>query len=307
MFASLLLIAVLALSIFFVEQPATSTAIFIWQRDIEDVLFAMPWLNYLLTVGLIALNAHQLNNLFNQNGFFPRATFLAGLMYVICLMLFDGLMIQFELLAHLFVIFSLMFIFQMRRQEPAKDFIFKASFLAGLAIVFSPMLAPLLLAPWISLVIFKPFIWREWLLAVLGLLLPTVYHYSMMYLLTSDTSVNITSMHIGEQFPQFGELQVVSLILFGLIVLVSAWRLLVIRTQQVVRFKKLAAFVFYLFVLTALSLVFGWFLYGQVVLTFIVPLAVVIAINFLNSRNETFANIVVVCWFIISGINLFIY
>ncbi len=304
--SSPILVAVLALSVFFRDNTADTTAFFSWQADVQNQIGSLPWLNYLITIAIISLNAHQLTNLFNQHSFFARATFIPGLLYVILLAGFGEFRFGFGLIAHLFVIFSMMYLFQLRRQEPAKDIIFKAGLLAGMAWALSFSLGTFILAPWIGLLIFKPFIWREWLLAAVGLALPMTYQLSILFLADVDLSKQLNMLAFENQGVVLSEIEIAHWILLGLILLITIVKVLQIRAKSIVRFKKLMSLLFYITALTALSLAADWFVSGQLSSVVAVPLSVLIGVHFLNSRNESFVGIVVIGWFIISGINHFV-
>ena len=192
-----LLIAGLCISILFKEDIGCP-GFFVWQQKMISIITAEPWLNYLITVVLVSTNAHQLNNLFNQHSFYSKTTFLAGLIYVISVATFDGLSFSPQLISHLFLIFSLMMILHLRRQEPAKALIFKAGLSLGVAVLFSPTLTPILLGPWIALAIFRPFVWREWLMLLLGFVLPHLYHAAIYFLATGKYMVELTGLTLGD-------------------------------------------------------------------------------------------------------------
>ena len=197
-------------------------------------------------------------------------------------------------------------ILHLRRQEPAKALIFKAGLSLGVAVLFSPTLTPILLGPWIALAIFRPFVWREWLMLLLGFVLPHLYHAAIYFLATGKYMVELTGLTLGDSELNLSAIELSNWIFFGLLVLYSIWKLLVIRTTSVVRYKKQTLLLFHMTWLLSISLIIEWFMNGHLLLAVLIPLSIFISIQFLNARKMSVVNIVLLIWFIISGVNLYL-
>lgn len=300
-----LIIGLVCLSLFF-DEPGTNHYFFLWQTDLFNPLQKITWLNYLLTVGLISLNAYQLNNVFNQNSFYSKATSLPGFIYVAGLITFKSLDFSPLIIAHLFLIGALSKLLQLKRQEPSKDIIFKGSFLIGLAVIFSPAMISLFLLPWIALILIKPIIWREWVMALLGISLPIMYHFAFHYLLTDNAQLII--MPVAKEVPHltWTILDSLTYILAAACILVGVFKFILTIRSQIVSFKKMSQIVLWMAVLTSLSFGIGWYFYGELYLSFVLPIAFIISIQLLNAGRVKLANTLVLSWFIISAVNLFV-
>lgn len=268
----------------------------------------MDWFHYLLLVTLISITAHQLNTTFNRNGFFNKATFLPGLIYVLCLSSIDQVQFSFDLVSHLFIVFALGYMFRVRRQEDARAFMFKSGLFAGIAISLSPLLAPLFLLPWVGLILFRAFVWREWVLVLFGLLVPLIYHPSFYYLLTDHWVVATTTTEIELQVNdlEMNIYELSSLVFLTLIALYASWKVLVVSSTEVVRFKKQSRYIFIIAFALGISMIIEWLLMSQLLYAFSIPMALIFAIAFLNSKNSLVVNSIVLIWFIINTTLLFL-
>jgi len=213
-----------------------------------------------------------------------------------------------DLISHLFIVFALMQVFKLRRQEDAKAIIFKSGLLIGIAIVFSPMLLPLILIPWIGLIIFKPFIWREWILLIVGFAIPVFYQLGINYVVSDVIWVPLSLSDFKLEFATIDMdiYQLSSRIYLLLIILYSIWKVMIVNSGEVVRFKKQSRLLFHLCWVLAIPAAFEWLLFSQYGYALAIPLSIIIAIALLHGKNSTVVNSLVVMWFIINETLLFI-
>ena len=80
-------------------------------------------------------------------------------------------------LFHFFDIQSFRQLFYIKQNEDARRSIFNGSFLLACGLTFFPHAFPVILFPFISLVVIRPFVWREYVLAFLGLSIPAIYSW----------------------------------------------------------------------------------------------------------------------------------
>jgi hypothetical protein len=300
-----LIAGLVALSLFF--RPVTNhTYFFQWQTDLFGMIQNLPWLNFLLTGALISLNAMQMNNVFNRNTFFSKDTFLPGLIYIIGLATLDSVTFSPLLVAHLFLIGGLAFLLQLKRQEPAKNLVFIGSLLLGLAIVFSPLLIPIALLPWISLLVIRPFIWRDWTVALLGLALPLVYHHASHYLATGTWEIKPMDLKLDAPDVVWTISQSAAYLSMFLCILLGSLRFLAVMRSQLVSFKKISQVILFTVLLTTASFIMGWYVYDQLYVSFLIPLGFIIGVQLLYAEKPQVPNIFVNIWFVAAVVNLFL-
>ena len=298
-----LLIAALALPQFF-SGLENYNYLFSWQIELWSSINVYPFLNYFLTVVIVAITAHQLNNVFNQNAFYSKNSFTPGFIYVLCLLTFDALVFTPMLAAHFFIVLSLRHLLKLRRQDEAKSIIFWAGFFTGIAFLLAPLQATLILLPWVALTIFRPFVWREWVMVILGAAVPLIYYASYMYMSEGYLAVEAPEQ---SEFNTEGSTQLYRLInyvFFGIILLGSLYNYLLIARTEINRFKKQSQVLVHMTWLSALSFLTGWYFYDLFYLGFLIPVAIFIGTQLLHSRNNTVVNGIVIIWLIISLSNV---
>lgn len=130
---------------------------------------------YALITGCLftLVNGFLLNNLISRFEIFPLKNYFPLLFYVLFM---SGFKTQLNphpiLFAHTFILLGLFRIAQSNRLDEALGKYFEAGALFSTASLF--YFPSLLLYPtvWVALIVIRPFVWREWLTSLLGLLLP---------------------------------------------------------------------------------------------------------------------------------------
>lgn len=297
-----ILVGLLSIPIFFF--PYVSYQYFWnWQNNLEALVSNQKWLNYLVSVVLVSINAHQLNNVYNSNSFYSKATFLPGMIYV--LILFNLNMLHFgpPLIAHLFIIFSMGQLLTLKQQEGAKQQIFWAAFFIGIASTFSSLTLVLILLPWLALMAIRPFVWREWFMVLLGGAIPLFYYISISILVKGKFDLEIAP-DMDFVAPKMGLFEVSSYGLLVLIIIGSLVKYLGVMRAQVNRFKNLSLIVFHAFWLGLITWSVGFYFFDQLYISFIIPLSFFIGTSFLHASRASVINGIVIIWLIISAANV---
>jgi hypothetical protein len=138
---------------------------------------------------IIAFNAFSLNSLFNQNDFLERNTYVVGLIYII-----GGFVMPIWenpglILFHFFDIQSFRQLFHIKQNEDARKSIFNGAFLLACGLTFFPHAFPVVLFPFISLLVIRPFVWREYALSLVGLAIPALYGWAYLTLILKDAKL----------------------------------------------------------------------------------------------------------------------
>ena len=297
------LIAVISLPILFFDSPSINL-VFEWQNTLCRSIYESKIVNFLCTVSIVSVTAHQFNRAYNINTFYSRNTFVPGFIYVICLQSFKALIFTPMLIAHLFLVFGLMQLFKLKRQESAKSIVFWSSFFISLAVIFAPFQVGLILLPWFALVIFRPFVWREWMLVIVGTLIPFFYFVGIMYMAKGYVVFPSPDQFgfVAEGKMQFFE--IFNIIFFGLIVLGSIYKYLTILRSEINRFKKLSQILLHFSWISLMSFCAAWYFYDTFFLSFLIPLSIFISTQLLHSRNSGIVNWIVIIWLIISLSNV---
>ncbi|MCB9224999.1 MAG: hypothetical protein R2780_05175 [Crocinitomicaceae bacterium] len=297
-----ILIGILCAPIFF-TTPQSAQYLINWQIVMVDWVQSQAIINYCLTVVILSTIAHQINNVYNAQIFYSKATFLPGLIYVLMLLSLGQLTFSTAIIAQLFVVLSLSSLMKTRRQDNAKVQIFWASVFIGIAIGFSSFHLPLLLLPWLTLMAIRPFVWREWFVMLLGAALPMIYYVSIIYLVKGDLDLQLEE-NVGVEYARMNLLRATNYAIVGLIVVGSGFKYLGIMRSEVNRFKKLSLILFHLLWLSTASWAIARYLFDLKFFTFVVPLAFFVGTAILHSKRTSVMNLIVIIWLIISAANV---
>ena len=143
---------------------------------------------------LVVAEAIFLNNLFNRNDFIDKNNYLPSLLYVVVLSFFHTFyFIDGSGMGLFFVIISLSHLFLLDQKIDGRKTVFNTAFYFGIACTFYPVLflgVPLLfMMIWVN----RPFILRESLLTVTGILVPLLY--ASLYRFFFDISINLSDLN----------------------------------------------------------------------------------------------------------------
>lgn len=152
-----------ALQPFFLE-PAVDNLL-----NIELGKDLAPQSNVLITLGMTLLQAFLLNKLINHFNFLGKPTFLTALMFMTLVSLFlPFLVLSPTLICNFITIWMMSKLFNIYKQADVKTLMFDLGMIVALgSLIYFPFIVMLLLL-WIALIIFRPFIWREWVTPILG-------------------------------------------------------------------------------------------------------------------------------------------
>ncbi|WP_341904037.1 hypothetical protein [Fluviicola taffensis] len=135
--------------------------------------FLSSWWTSIFASAIVMINAIQLNFLFNQHEFLDKNNYGPSLFYVV-LMSFSHSFYQVDavLICHLFLLQSVRLLFQLKSNETNFTSAFNSAFFIGLSASFLPPSAALIIPFWFSAWALHPFSFRQWLLMIIGFLIP---------------------------------------------------------------------------------------------------------------------------------------
>lgn len=135
-----------------------------------------------LALLLVFLQSFSLFYVFQSNGFFGRSNFLPAL---IAMLAFswnpDFLTLHPVLLSGLFLIITLNALLTMYGKQASYHQVFTASFALAIASLFWFPIIYLLPAIWFALFAYRISAWREYVIVLIGFVLPYIYFFSWMY------------------------------------------------------------------------------------------------------------------------------
>lgn len=125
---------------------------------------------------LIVGEAFLLNHLIVSHQATPKPNFLPAGIYIL-LMTSSGSFLTLHplIFANLFLLLALSSLFSMHRKETAFANAFDAGFFIGIASLFYLPSILFYFLLYLSFLIMRPFIWREWIISLMGVIVPYVF------------------------------------------------------------------------------------------------------------------------------------
>jgi hypothetical protein len=144
---------------------------------VEDVITALV---------LVFLQAVLLNRIINIHNLLSKPSFMPALMYgTVTSIFFPFLVLSPALVCNFLIIWMIERFLTIYRSPEALSVMFDMGMIVGLGtLIYFPFIGFFLLL-WISLVIFRPFYWREWIAGLIGFV--TVYFFLGVYYYLKDS------------------------------------------------------------------------------------------------------------------------
>ncbi len=145
-------------------------------------LALIPWLNTFIALALVVLEAFILNYIVNENDAVSKKSYLPALLYIVFMSCDMALLTLHPLIfSNLFLLFAVSKIFHSYRKDIAFSQVFDAGFLISLgslfyfpSVIFLPVIG-------IGILLFRPFLWREWAIFIIGALTPYVFIFTYFF------------------------------------------------------------------------------------------------------------------------------
>ena len=255
---------------------------------------------------LVGAGAILLNNLYNRNEFIEKNNYLPSILYVLFLSFFhafyfiDGIGI-----AQFFLLISLTQLFLLDQKIDGRKTVFNAAFYYGVASTFFPLLYMgfpfLFLIIWVN----RPFVLRESLLTITGLLVPLLY--AALYSYFFGVAIGLTDLNSSSKEIFTIDMWVViggiiSLLIIGLKQSLQKMQVGSIRIKKIFRMLLLLTiFLFALFLLDVLT-----YRKVQSMSLLFIPLTLVFPYSFGEKKPELIPSILFYLIFAIAVSKFFI-
>lgn len=144
---------------------------------------------------LVSVQAWLINRLAEKNEIIGINSYLPGIIYIILMSLQPEMFsLHPTILTNHFIILAIYRLMRTHRKETAFSEVFDSGFFIGIcALLYFPSIMFLILL-WLGLIIIRPFVWREWIIAHLGFLMPWIWYLAYLYWIDSLNTTSIAMM-----------------------------------------------------------------------------------------------------------------
>jgi hypothetical protein len=256
----------------------------------------VPYSAPIISVVLVYLQALLINHLVNANDILKPKSNLPALMYVVLM----GFLVELQALhpvvfSNLFLIFAIDRIFTIYNQKTVFSQAFDAGMLIALGSFFYFPAIAFFIFIWLTLLIIRPFIWREYIIALIGLLIPYLFLGTWFFWTGEwleffrDKLTDLDPSTIA--FPQLVAIDY-GMVIFLLIILgFSVITMLRIMGNNVVRVQYLIRSLIALLITSFLTLIFDTSRGIHTIALAAIPSAILIANYFLVLKKRVVAEI----------------
>lgn len=226
---------------------------------------------------LISINAILVNRVFNTHEFYERNTFLPSLIYLLLVFLFPlSLRMQEDLIAHTFFILCLSKLFDIKQNDDARKSTFLSGLFLGCAVTFLPIYIYFLVFIWMGTISIRPFVLREFLLPLLGVVLPLGW----VAFIDVNFYYSFIEFESSLDYSRFGNFLIfIPHLIVVLLSIIGYKNILERRLKSSIRYKRIVGLTTYVFLYSIISaslvtVITGSYFYftiGAVILSIILP------------------------------------
>lgn len=310
-----LALGVLWIKAFFLPLPVQTGPIMPVYGYLNDFLAYSPALSAL--VGLLLLLAQSLlvNHIIERHEVLGNNSFLPGFVYALLMSSDPGLLYAHPaLFSNLFLLLALNTLLQSYRMEKAYACIFDAGLYIALASLFYLPASLFLLIVWAALIILRPFIWREWVISILGFMVPWIlllfyFYWQGLSLQVPDsllpfTWIKLFSFNPASFFQTLGEIAV-AVVLF-LTSLLSVGRFLSDLSSGTVRTRSNLLVILNFFIISLIAGLFSAESQLSTISFIAIPAAFYFSGYFLFARKKAWPEVLLLLLIISIFINQYI-
>lgn len=249
------------------------------------------------SVVLVFVQALIVTQMVNSTKLFARVNYVPALLYVLCASMFTDMLYPGPgLLANTFVALVMLSLSELWKQQRAFMEIYDVGFLIALASLFyAPVLAMVVLM-YIALGILRPFSWKEWLTALLGIVTP--YFLIGTYYFMIDSLPAFINEQFGQMFSFSGmyyqaelAVQVIGPYVLVLLLL-AAWYLQATYLKSQIQVRKFLILLVWALIILFFSFLLSDGLHLKHFVIISVPLSVILSYYLLHFKKQRFAEII---------------
>ena len=245
-----------------------------------------------------------INSVVNRSVLFEKSYYLSGLLYVVLVTSFGDIISYFlPLIGNLFLVLSLKNLLQIFRANSCKKQVFNASIFILFSAFFYSLSLFILPLVWIVLFIIRPFVWREYLMPIIVLLIS--FAYVIPFGILNENILEMGGLWWSSSQNSFHEIiPSVGLLIMGFIsvtFLLSFKSIVNTFIYSNNRYKRVIWVVVAMMVFTILLSVLDFLLFHRSfggLVPFLIPLVIFLSNGFIRNRIQWVCDLVFILFFV---------
>lgn len=265
-------------------------------KVIHNALSSYKTLSTILAFLLVIIQGLLINNIFSSNQLSTSTTFFPAFIYILLLSSNYSLMtISPLLILNTFIIIAIYFLFRSFDKAEGLDEIYTTNLFISLAfLTFTPSII-FLIWIWFSLLNYRFYKWRYWIISLLGFLTPIIFF--IVYYFITDTlyvrsSTFFNNIHfIPNFFVTLKPIDFVFYIAIGLLGLVSLLNMLSSKGDNNINYRKKTNVIVILFLVSILPSLYS--IGKDYLIYFLTPSLSLLFFHFFTSKRKLiYSNII---------------
>ncbi len=164
-------------------------------RFLDYISQSVSWIYPFVTLLLVLLQAFYINRIANSLKLFPKSNYLAGISYILLSSIVPNWYhFSAPLLAATIIIWVYSEVVKLQLHSQIKGRLFNIGMGLGICLFIFPPAAVFILIIFAGLALFKAFRFNEWLIVIVGLLLPVYFFYSWQFLYYGEISNRLPNL-----------------------------------------------------------------------------------------------------------------
>ena len=279
--------------------------------DVKEVEFellkligAPKILVYFVLFIVVFYTGFLINSVVNKSVLFEKSYYLSGLLYVVFVTSFgDIISYLLPLIGNLFLLLSLKNLLLIFRANSCKKQVFNASIFILFGALFYSLNLFILPLVWIVLFIIRPFVWREYLMPIIVLLIS--FAYVIPFGIINENILEMMSLWWSSSQISYHEISPsVGLLIMGFIsvtFLLSFKSIVNTFIYSNNRYKRVIWVVVAMMVFTILLSVLDFLLFNRSsggLVPFLIPLVIFLSNGFIRNRIQWVCDLVFILFFV---------
>jgi hypothetical protein len=206
---------------------------------INPVAKGLPFIYSIITFLLLFIQAIGFNKIVNDQRLLKQNNYLTGMSYLLITSLFaDWFSLSAPLIVNTFIIWIFTKITVLYNNPKAKATIFNIGLATGLAsFVYFPSITFLFLVI-VGIFIFRPFSLQEWIMGLVGIITPSYFFWSYLFLTNNTKSFHFPGFHFSHPLFTGNKWAYVALFAVAIVAVIGIYFVNKNLNRQVVQTRK---------------------------------------------------------------------
>ena len=283
---------------------------FLWPVPIPEIPFPMPlyafvsglinthlWLSQLTALSFLILTAFLFARINTQFILLPARTYLPGIIFLIISSLYPGMRYFHPAVpAVLCIMLAIGRMFNSFKQDGLSYAFFESALLISVGSMFYAKAGLYLVVVWAGLVYLRSFRWREWIMSILGMILPYLLLIAWYYIDGQDLSQlwdSISQNLIPDaEYQYFIYPYSIFLLSLVIVTLLASFRMMNMYQGLKVLVRQFSKVFFWLFLVTLILFSLVYTGSPGLILFMSIPLAFVMSSYFFSLRSKLVGEVI---------------